>query len=223
MFQTDPKLSIAILDDHAVIRDYLADVFRSEGAEVSLVAEEPEVFLHDLPARLDVAVVDLCLLSPDGQEMKDGLEVLKSLHHRAPSVSVLVLSSDASREQIERCYREGAAGYLCKATADRRKLVEAVEAVRRGERVYPAALLNQPRPPSRSATWRSALNQLTPREREVLAHVAAGHDNLKIAALLEITEHTVKAHMVSIYRKLKPENRVELALIARECGIALPQ
>lgn len=55
---------------------------------------------------------------------------------------------------------------------------------------------------------------LSPRELEVLAHIRAGSDNLRIAAVLGITERTVKAHVHSLYRKLRVENRVQMALEA---------
>jgi DNA-binding NarL/FixJ family response regulator len=59
---------------------------------------------------------------------------------------------------------------------------------------------------------------LTPREREVLGHVSAGFDNLQIAALLGITERTVKAHVGNLYRKTGAHSRVGLALAGRSLG-----
>ena len=61
--------------------------------------------------------------------------------------------------------------------------------------------------------------ELTLRERQVLGHLATGADNLKVAALLDITERTVRAHVSSLYRKLGCENRAELALLARDMGV----
>jgi DNA-binding NarL/FixJ family response regulator len=61
---------------------------------------------------------------------------------------------------------------------------------------------------------------LSPREREVLILIAAGMDNLKIAAHLNITERTVKAHVTALYRKLQQENRTQLALWAIARGLA---
>jgi DNA-binding NarL/FixJ family response regulator len=63
---------------------------------------------------------------------------------------------------------------------------------------------------------------LTERERHVLACIATGADNLKIAAMLGITERTVRAHVSSLYRKLRRENRAELALLGRELGLSFP-
>jgi two-component system, NarL family, nitrate/nitrite response regulator NarL len=99
-------------------------------------------------------------------------------------------------------------------------LLIAIRATARGELCFPWGAA--PPPPSSAAntavSWK--LQRLTPREREVLAHVAAGHDNLKIAALLNISERTVKSHVISVYRKLDAENRVQLALLAGQLGVA---
>ncbi len=69
------------------------------------------------------------------------------------------------------------------------------------------------RRPSRLRKTSEAMASLTPRERQVLEHLAVGHDNLKIAAMLGITERTVKAHLRSLLRKLGTDNRTHLALL----------
>jgi DNA-binding NarL/FixJ family response regulator len=66
------------------------------------------------------------------------------------------------------------------------------------------------------------LSALTQREREVLAYVAGGADNLKIAAHLQIAERTVKSHVTQLYRKLGAENRTQLALRACHLGVRPP-
>lgn len=63
------------------------------------------------------------------------------------------------------------------------------------------------------------LDKLTVREVQVLRHVGAGYDNLKIAAHLSITERTVRADVSALYRKLGSENRTQLALLARQLGV----
>ena len=63
---------------------------------------------------------------------------------------------------------------------------------------------------------------LTQREREVLAYVAGGADNLKISAHLQIAERTVKSHVTQLYRKLGAENRTQLALRACHLGVRPP-
>jgi DNA-binding NarL/FixJ family response regulator len=96
-------------------------------------------------------------------------------------------------------------------------VVLAVEAVARGERLLEEAATFAS--PPRSSRSRTLPAKITPRELEVLARVAAGEDNLKIAMLLGITERTVKAHVGALYQKLGMENRVQLALLARDLGV----
>ncbi len=218
-------IRVAILDDHAVIREYLSDLCQLAGFEVVFASEDPDEFCAHIPDAVDVVMVDLYFENIDGTRLTDGLMVIDALLARRPGLRVLVLSSETSAARIESCFQHGALGYLFKHTAERNTLTEAIRAVYRGQRVSPPMTrpVTPVAEPVNEITSRRGVWQLTPREREVLAHVAAGYDNLKIAALLDVTEHTVKAHMVSIYRKLKPENRVELALIARENGITLKE
>ncbi len=63
------------------------------------------------------------------------------------------------------------------------------------------------------------LDKLSAREREVLGFISAGYDNLKIAATLDITERTVRAHVSNLYRKLESENRASMALLGYRMGL----
>jgi two-component system, NarL family, nitrate/nitrite response regulator NarL len=102
-------------------------------------------------------------------------------------------------------------------------VVTAVKALARGERLLPAELNPFTQPPQLPSSRGPSLGILSDREREVLAYVAGGVDNLKIAAMLGISERTVKAHVSSLYRKLGSENRTQLALLARELGVRPPE
>ena len=100
-------------------------------------------------------------------------------------------------------------------------------AVSRGERLMPLGLAwSSPfqgfQPQEEPVSNGGELGKLTLREREVLGYIAAGADNLKIAACLGITERTVKAHITSIYKKLGPENRTQLAVLACQLGVQRP-
>ena len=105
-------------------------------------------------------------------------------------------------------------GLLSKQVSTPDAVAEALQAAASGQRRFPLELAEPvaPRTAEPSA--------LTAREREVLGCIASGHDNLKIAAMMAISERTVKSHVASIYRKLRLENRVQLAIRARELGIS---
>ncbi len=213
--------AVAILEDHCLMRESLAEAFASSGLSVLIQTGDAESFLAQV-AQLqpDVALVDLTLETEDGPASVDGVAVLRDLREYHPDIKTLVLSASRSPETVARCYREGAGGYLYKLTASCDSVVSAVQAVAEGKRLFPFQFLEESlkHGETREAVP-SVLGKLTRREREVLGHVGSGADNMKIASLLKITERTVKAHISSLYRKLGPQNRVELALLARHHGV----
>jgi DNA-binding NarL/FixJ family response regulator len=229
MTQTEEatEIRVAILEDQRVMRESLGECLTSAGMRVVVSSGDPGTFLSRIGAEQPtVAIVDLTLESEDGLTVVDGLGILREVHQWHPEVRTVVLSASRSPEVVERCYGEGASGYLYKLSVDVDAVVRAVQAAARGERMIPFDFLQQSPQVSESKTngsgARNVLSNVTSREREVLAYVASGADNLKIATHLQITERTVKAHVSSLYRKLGPENRAQLALLARQLGVRPP-
>jgi DNA-binding NarL/FixJ family response regulator len=205
------------------MRETLTEVFQTSGIEVAFSAGDPAEFLSRLgEARPDVALVDLTLESAHGTSLPSGLTALGEIQRWHPNVRVVVLSGARAPEVVERCYQHGAAGYLYKLTSNIDTLVSTVQAVARGERLALLGSLRAVASESSGGHAEAQLGALTHREREVLAYVGGGADNLKIATHLKITERTVKAHVSALYRKLGPENRAQLALLARQLGIQPP-
>ncbi|RYZ36840.1 MAG: response regulator transcription factor [Myxococcaceae bacterium] len=221
---TGSEIRVAVLEDQQLFRETLVDLLEGAGMKVVARCAETSTFLSNVRAAApDVALVDLRLEQVGRATVEDGLTVLKQLHDFHPRVRPLVLSGHHEPEVVERCFQAGAAGYLCKLNVGVQDVVEAVARVARGERLVPMKMLDsQSLQQDESGTPASALTSLTLREREVLGYVAAGADNLKIAVHLGITERTVKAHLTNIYRKLGPENRAQLAVLACELGVTRP-
>ncbi|HLL54548.1 MAG TPA: response regulator transcription factor [Myxococcaceae bacterium] len=221
MTETHPPsgIRVALLDDHALMRDALVDMLESEGVHVVAVAEKPEELLAKLASQdADVVLVDLML--EDGQEGRDrleGLEVLRRLRESHPNVRPLIVSALDETEVTQQCLRAGAAGYLCKYSSSTDDVLAAIQSAYRGEPVKPVTHL--PSEPGATGSGESTLSRLTPREREILVQVSSGAGNMEIARALGLSERTVKAHVSSIYRKLGVENRTELALAARRLGV----
>ncbi len=216
-----PRLRVAILEDHYLMRESLADVLTSSGFEVPIQSGDAQAFLAQVAElQPDLAIVDLTLETEDGSSTVDGVEVLREMREYHPEIRALVVSASRNPETVARCYREGAAGYLYKLTASCDSVLSAIQAITQGKRLFPFQFLEESlkQVDSRELVP-SVLGNLTRREREVLGYVGNGADNLKIASLLKITERTVKAHISSLYRKLGPQNRVELALLARHHGV----
>jgi DNA-binding NarL/FixJ family response regulator len=216
----DAPVRVAILEDQPIFRDTLVTMLEAEDIEVSATADNVEEFLRvvdrDPP---DVAIIDLRLERPGVGVVESGLAALRELSQFRPDVRQLVLSGEWDPRIVSQCYAAGASAFLCKLEAGRDSVLAAVRALGRGERRLPDSLSELRRIDEEVRAHSSPLAHLTPRERDVLRHVAVGMDNLKVAAHLGITERTVKAHVCSLYRKLGVENRAEMALKGHQLGL----
>ena len=216
-------IRVGILEDQQIFLESIVAVLERSGIEVTARSASVEDFLsRTRQSPPDVAVVDLRLEHQDSQEVSSGFRAVELLHDFHPRVKTLVLSTNRDPMEVERCFRAGAAGYLCKQNVSCAELLEAVERVARGERLIPPELFPSPAVGEQASPARSVLRSLTLREREVLGYIASGADNLKIAVCLGITERTVKAHITSIYRKLDVENRTQMAMLACQLGVERP-
>jgi two-component system nitrate/nitrite response regulator NarL len=217
------SIRVGILEDQQVFLESLVALFEQAGIKVvSCCSEVDEFMAHTRQQPPDVALVDLRLERSGREGTSDGVRAVELLHDFYPSVRPLVLSANRDPTVVERCFRAGAAGYLCKLNVGCAAVVEAVERVARGERLVPSELYSNSLQTEDRKPARGELSSLTPREREVLGYIASGADNLKIAACLGITERTVKAHITSIYRKLDVENRTQMAMLACQLGVERP-
>lgn len=214
---------LAVLEDQPLMRQAIAMALVEAGFDVvGQYADVSELIARAQEDRPEVAIVGLNLYQATGALLPDGVALIREMRQRFPDVKVLVFSGAADAETVDRCYGEGAFGFVDKRAATAGDLVAAVRAISRGERIMPLNLLRSPFAPSRREPEPIILQSISIREREVLSYVAAGADNLKIAALLRISERTVKAHVSSLYKKLGSENRTQLALAALQLGVRPP-
>ena len=215
-------IRVLLLEDHASFRQALALIIERE-PDFSVVAQAGSLAEARalLPQDVDVAVVDLSL--PDGE----GRTVITALHRASPRTRVLVLTASLDPVQRAQAVEAGAAGVLHKAAA----LDEIVSAVRRlgagewlfapHELVEMLRFVSRHREQQREATL--LLQQLTPREREVLRALAAGLDSKQIAERLYITVETERTHMVNILSKLGVHSRLQALVFAlRHGAVAIP-
>lgn len=206
---------VAVLDEHAFLREALARLLEQQGLPLAVQHADPATFLALLEqATADVALVEVL------QRGESNLSLLESLRQFHPEVRVLVYTSSAEPGIADRCFQAGAAGLLHKRSSTGDGLVQALRAVAAGQNVFPSDFLagmfdSKPQRPPEA----SRLRELSAREREILGYIGEGSDNLKIASLLGISERTVKAHVSNLYRKLAQENRTQMALLARQMGV----
>lgn len=211
---------VAVLEDHPLVLDTVCVALRSAGLNVVLAAGDSESFFRLGPeAALEVIVLDLRIETPSAMKVPEpgADDLLSRIARQYPDVRIVVFTADRRSSTRTECFRQGVWAFLPKLMTDLPTLADTVCRVARGERMLnagvPDAGENNPDP---------LLQKLTARERQVLAFVSLGFDNLKIAAHLGVGERTVKAHLASLYRKTATSGRVELALFGVRVGIEKP-
>lgn len=216
-------VKVALLEDQRVFRDSLAAVLEHSGYRICATCGRSQEAVDALASSPpDIFLVDLGRAVADGGG-DDGWKTINFIREWYPHVRIVVLSGTRDPQDLERAQRMGVHGYLSKDDVSTAELLQSLARVTQGERVFPLAQFslgplaraNVPEQPAR-------LRSLTSRELEVLRYVGVGYDNLKIAACLNISERTVRAHVSNLYRKLGPENRTQLALLCREFGLTPP-
>jgi DNA-binding NarL/FixJ family response regulator len=209
------SITLLIVDDHPVVRDGLVAIlgtqrdFRVIGEAAS--GEEALTLARD--RQPNVVLLDL--------EMPgmDGVETIRLLRDDWPDIRVVVFTAFDTDERILGAVRAGAKGYLLKG-APRSELFNAIRVVHQGgsllQPVVASRLLNRLAAPESTG---GPVEEITPREMEVLKLLVQGKQNKEIAAELSITERTVKFHISSILGKLGAGNRTEAVTVALQKGL----
>lgn len=202
---------VVIVDDHRMFR---TGVRAELGDRVTVVAEAEDI--ADAVATIekwspDVVLLDVHLPSGTGREVIEAIHAGGSTDTKFLAVSV----SDAAEDVID-VVRAGARGYVTK-TISGDDLVDAILRVADGDAVFSPRLAGfvldafSGGPALAPTTTDDDLDQLTPREREVLRHLARGYAYKEIARQLEISIKTVETHASAVLRKLQLSNRNELS------------
>ena len=185
-----PLLTVLIVDDHFVVRSGLvASLELDETLAVSGEVERGEDVVAAY-ARLKPRVVLMDLQLPG----ISGVAATAALRAHDPAARVLMFSTFARDDEIQAALEAGATGYLQKS-ATRDELLAALHAVAQGKRHLSADI-------ARRLIAQRLGPVITPREREILALIAAGKANKEIASQLEVSEDTVKRHVSHILEKL---------------------
>jgi DNA-binding NarL/FixJ family response regulator len=191
---------VVIADDETLLRDGLARLLEDAGLEVAGRCGDAETLLRMVAARQpDVAIVDIRMPPGHGD---DGLAAAQEIRRRHPTIGVLVLSHHLESRYAARLLEEvpERAGYLLKErVSDIAVLVDALRRIDEGECVVDPTIV------SRLVTRQRAhgpLNELTAREREVLALIAEGHSNAAVGARLYLSPKTIETYISQIFAKL---------------------
>lgn len=194
-------MRVVVADDSTLLREGVVRLLEEAGMEVVAQAADGEDLLRKVRAhKPDVAVVDVRMPPTHTDE---GLKAAREIRAELPEVSVLVLSQYVEVAYARELLAESAEGlgYLLKdRVADVEALTEAVRRVGEGGSALDPEVVSQMLGRRRQE---DPLEELTPREREVLGLMAEGRSNGAIAAELVVTERAVEKHVTGIFSKLE--------------------
>jgi len=200
-------MNILIVDDHPLVRKGLVSTLSFEDniekiQEASNVHDAMNSLIQD---KYDSAIIDLNL----GNE--DGLEIIKRAKEKNLNTKFIILTSSIKKEDFSRAQKSGVDGYLLK-DAFAEDIIYALSVIKRGRKFYDSEMLNYKVTDEED----NKINQLTPREKDVVRELGNGLSNLQIGKKLYISENTVKKHVSNILSKLNLSHRTQIMLLAKD-------
>jgi len=211
---------VLIVDDDALVRAGLTMILSGAG-DVRVVGEAADG--SEVPAAVAANRPDVVLMDIRMPRI-DGLAATEALRARPDAPEVIVLTTFDADEYVLRALRAGASGFLLKDTPPT-EILQAVRRVAQGEATLSPTVTRQliahvaaPSDGRRGA--RAALTALSEREREVALALGQGKSNAEIAAELFMSVATVKAHVSRLLVKLSLNNRVQVAILVHDAGLA---
>jgi DNA-binding NarL/FixJ family response regulator len=215
-------IRVLIVDDDALVRAGLSMMIAGTD-DIRVVAEAAdgsEVASAVAAYAPDVVLMDIRMPGVDG------LAATEQLRSRPGGPQVIVLTTFDADEHVLRALRGGAGGFLLKDTPPP-EIMRAIRLVAAGEAMLSPAVTRRLLEhfadggvDARRGAASGLLERLTDREREVAVAVAQGKSNAEIAAELYMSVATVKAHVSRLLTKLELNNRVQIALLAHDAGLA---
>jgi DNA-binding NarL/FixJ family response regulator len=233
-----PKAKVLVVDDYAFMRVAINAILTTDSSleVVGEARDGQEALERCRELRPDLVLMDVSM------PKVDGLEATRYIKAHSPETSVLILTAHADHSLLMDAVKAGAAGYVLKGDHPDHVL-DAVRAVLDGETPLDQGLAmkllrsigeeataqenvrpqTQPTTSGEPATSASSMaNPLTPRETEVLDHIASGKTNRQIAQLLHLSLSTVKRHLERILAKLEVSDRTQAAVKGIELGLVPP-
>jgi DNA-binding NarL/FixJ family response regulator len=206
---------ILLVDDHRMFRQGLRELIeRKTGfAVVGEASTGREALAQVAELRPDIVLLDIQM--PD----LDGVAVARQLAITHPEAKLIMLTMYRQDQHVIDAIKAGVRAYLLK-DADAEELIEVIGRVERGEAALdPSITARVFEEIRRQDSGPDLVEQLTPREREIVRLLAEGSDNRTIAARLHLSEKTVGNRMSEIFQKLGVSNRTQAALVAIQRGL----
>jgi two-component system nitrate/nitrite response regulator NarL len=207
-----PTRTVVVADDHPLFRAALTGLVGEEASLVlmAVAVDGGEALKAILEHQPDVAVLDMRM------PVLSGSEVSARLAHSECATRVLLLSEYHDGEIVTEAFEAGAAGYLSKS-ATAAEITQAIRRVAQGQAVLDATLGDEVVGAIRARG--GARPRLSPREQDVLRHIAAGHGSREIAMEMNLAVPTVKTHLAHLYQKLGVNDRASAVAEAMRQGL----
>ena len=217
------KITVLIVDKLSLFRVGLRQVL-SEQADFKLLDCDSN---RDVFPLVETKNPDVLLLDIDYPSL-NGLDLSRRLVRRYPGTRVVVMSSHPDDEQLFEVTKTGAVAYLDKNVSTE-VLVDTIRRAYQGEYPINDSLIAAPRVAERvlrqfqhsvamEKTAEDIMARLTPREAQILSHIAEGMSNRQMAELLQISERTIKNHVSAVLRKLNANDRAHAVALAMRRG-----
>jgi two-component system response regulator NreC len=215
------KISILLVDDHDVVRSGVRMLLENEVDLVILGEAGNGQQALELVEKLSLDVVIMDITLPD----MSGIEVTQRIKQSHPKIAVVALTIHEDQQYFFEMLQVGASAYVPKRAAPN-DLITAIRAAHRGEMyIYPSLtrlLVNDFLTRAGEGDEKATMNDLTPREQQVLAMLAEGKTNDEIADTLTISHHTVARHRENLMNKLELHSRSDLVRYAIRKGLIKP-
>ena len=204
---SEEKIRVLVVEDHHVVRQGLVALLKVAGGieVVGEAADGVEAIAQIRKHQPAITLIDLRL------PRLSGVDVIERIRMETPHARFIVLTTYDGDEDIYRALQAGARAYLLKGMTSE-ELIATIHAVHAGKQHIPPAIAQR-------LAERMGTEELTARELEVLEQIVSGKSNKEIAAVLEISEATVKTHINSLLGKLGVTDRTQAATAAIQRGI----
>jgi two-component system, NarL family, response regulator DevR len=212
------KIRLMIVDDHEVVRLGMRAAFELE-PDIQIVGEASNG--GEAVAKISVLDPEIILMDVQMEKM-DGIEACREIKSRSPHIQVLMITSFTNEEAVMASIVAGASGYLLK-NVSRSELLKAIRHIANGQSLLDPQQAQQVMARMTAGNISTPGEDLTEREREVLALVARGYTNKQIAEALYVSEKTARNHVSHILEKLGLSRRSEAAAFAVEHKLVPPQ
>ena len=205
-----------VIDDHPVFVAALETLLKNMHRDIGIdTATSAEAALRHIEYHPDYQFILLDLTMPG----LDGFAFMRALEQRKLPIPVIIVSSSEEPETIHACINAGAVGYIPKSY-DLDQMAKAIEHINEGEIYLPQAFM-QTTVQTDEAVVKQRCEQIgiTDKTHQVLLWLAKGKTNKEIADELNISVHTVKAHLAKLFERLQTGNRMDTVMEAIRLGL----